>query len=115
MLNYCLAGQWQPLPINWNVMVDLFSSIDDADLLGVSPCELRNACDEPKIIHFNGEFKPWHFTYRHPFKSSYLRIRRELQLTPYVSDDFPLGLSRKLVRSMIHNVIPSSLRSLYQN
>ena len=107
MLNYCLAGQWQPLPISWNVMVDLFSVIDDADLAGVSPAEHRNACAEPMIVHYNGQFKPWHFTYRHPFKSSYLRVRRGLQKTPYVSDDFPWALSQKLARRMIANIFVS--------
>jgi len=100
MLNYCLAGQWQPLPVSWNVMVDYFAAADANDLEGISPTELKNALDNPMIIHFNGEFKPWHLTYRHRYKSSYTDIRRRLQKTPYISDDFPGGLFQKLVNRL---------------
>jgi len=100
MLNYCLAGQWRELPIEWNVLVENFGPIDDSDLDNVSPKELEQARSNPKIIHFNGKFKPWHFTYQHPFKTTYKKIRRSLQKTPYVSDDFPWFFAQKLAKRL---------------
>lgn len=98
MLNYCLAGQWQKLPIEWNMLVDNYGPIASDDLEDISLEQLEHARLNPKVIHFNGQFKPWHFTYRHPFKSEYVRTRRSLQKTPYISDDFPGFLPEKLLR-----------------
>jgi lipopolysaccharide biosynthesis glycosyltransferase len=100
MLNHTLAGQWQGLPIDWNVMVENFGPMEDSDLDNITPKELEQARCNPKIIHFNGKFKPWHFTYQHPFKTSYTKRRRSLQKTPYVSDDFPWFLAQKLARRL---------------
>jgi lipopolysaccharide biosynthesis glycosyltransferase len=80
--------------------VENFRPIDDSDLDNVSPKELEQARSNPKIIHFNGKFKPWHFTYQHPFKATYTKIRRSLQKTPYVSDDFPWFFAQKLARRL---------------
>lgn len=100
MLNYCLAGQWKPLPLAWNVMVDSFWPVMESDLQGATLEQIAEACSEPKIIHYNGQFKPWHFTYRHPYKHAYLSTRRALQKTPYISDDFPWFLAEKLAKRL---------------
>jgi lipopolysaccharide biosynthesis glycosyltransferase len=108
MLNYCLAGKIHELPLEWNVMVDNYGPIADDDLDGVSVNDFRKACQEPCILHYNGEFKPWHLRYRHPFKRDYTRLRQRLHRMPYVSDDFPLGLGSKLVRNVSARFFGSS-------
>jgi lipopolysaccharide biosynthesis glycosyltransferase len=98
MLNYCLAGDWKSLPFEWNVMVDSFWPVVESDLDGATLEQITKACSNPRIVHFNGQFKPWHFTYRHPYKQAYLSTRRSLQKTPYISDDFPWFLTQKLAK-----------------
>ena len=107
LLNYCLAGRYQYLSCGWNVMVDHFRADDPADLDELSPEELDAARIDPRILHFNGQYKPWHLTYSHPFKSSYLSARRQLQRTPYISDDFPWAVGAKVLSRLSRLIKPA--------
>jgi len=89
MLNYVLANKYKPLPLSWNATVEMYREIDPQDLDGYSMADIKTARDNPDIVHFNGCFKPWHLSYRHPFKRDYTNLRRHLQKTPYLADDFP--------------------------
>jgi lipopolysaccharide biosynthesis glycosyltransferase len=89
MLNYVLVNKYKPLPLSWNATVEMYREIDPQDLDGYSLAEIETARDNPNIVHFNGCFKPWHLSYRHPFKRAYTKLRRQLQKTPYLADDFP--------------------------
>ena len=89
MLNYVLAGKYKSLPLSWNATVEMYREIDPSDLDGYSMADIETARDNPDILHFNGRFKPWHLSYRHPFKRKYTDLRRHLQKTPYLADDFP--------------------------
>ncbi len=98
LLNYVLAGQYKSLPLGWNATVEMYGDIDPEDLEGCSLDELKSARANPHIVHFNGCFKPWHLSYRHPFKTKYTALRRRLQKTPYLADDFPWPYLAKPLR-----------------
>lgn len=100
LLNYCLAGKIQELPLQWNVMVDNYVPIGQDDLDNISAEAFRDVCQNPWILHFNGEFKPWHLRYRHPFKGDYSAVRQRLHRMPYISDDFPLKIGVKAIRGL---------------
>jgi lipopolysaccharide biosynthesis glycosyltransferase len=104
LLNYVLAGHYKPLPLGWNATVEMYGQIDPADLEGCSLEELERARAQPKIVHFNGCFKPWHLNYRHPFKTRYTNLRRRLQKTPYLADDFPWPYLAKPLRVLQRQV-----------
>lgn len=89
MLNFVLAGKYKSLPLSWNATVEMYRDIDRQDLDGYTLADVEEARDHPNIVHFNGCFKPWHLSYRHPCKRKYTDLRRKLQKTPYVADDFP--------------------------
>lgn len=89
MMNFVLAGNYQRLPMKWNVVTELFSEVPADDMDNLSVEELACIREDPAIVHFNGQFKPWHFTYKHPHKKTYVQQRRKLQKRPYISDDFP--------------------------
>jgi lipopolysaccharide biosynthesis glycosyltransferase len=89
MLNYAVAGRYKELPSKWNVVTELFSDLDGDDLENLSLDEIEVLRQNPCVVHFNGQYKPWHLTYKHPYRSDYLRLRRKLQKRPYISDDFP--------------------------
>ena len=64
-LNVVFAGQWQPIPARWNQGAHLFEYPDETH----SPIDRREfveARDNPGIIHYTTEWKPWHYYNHHP-------------------------------------------------
>ena len=69
-LNAVLAGHWDPLPFRWNVGTHAFEYPDS----GAAPMpadEFEAGLDDPAIVHFTTEFKPWHFDVKHPYSESF--------------------------------------------
>ena len=69
-LNVVFAGQWGKLPARWNQGAhvfefpdDLHSPIDSAEFI-----QMRN---DPALIHFTTEFKPWDFGSSHPLREKF--------------------------------------------
>lgn len=58
-LNAVLVGLWKPLPLQWNRTPWLDSVVHWEDL-EASPAELAHAFDNPKIVHYANQRKPWH-------------------------------------------------------
>jgi lipopolysaccharide biosynthesis glycosyltransferase len=87
LLNATLYLRYKSLPPMWNVTLELFRSLPSSRGPDHSEGDLDLPVVEPAIVHFNGQYKPWHLRYRHPFKYEYVTLRRKLQLRPYVSDD----------------------------
>lgn len=86
-INYALNECITPLPIEWNVTMAYYN-ISQKDIAeGVSFEEVSRACSEPSIVHFNGPTKPWHLENRHPWRSVYRRLRRQIGSPLYVADD----------------------------
>ena len=64
-LNVVFAGQWRPIPARWNQGAHLFEYPDETH----SPIDRREfveARDNPGIIHYTTEWKPWHYYNQHP-------------------------------------------------
>jgi lipopolysaccharide biosynthesis glycosyltransferase len=69
-LNVVFAGQWKELPSKWNQGVHVFeypseefSPIDRAEFI-----EMR---DNPALIHYTTEFKPWEYRPYHPLRETF--------------------------------------------
>ena len=69
-LNVVFAGQWDELPLRWNQGAHAFEfpSIDHSPL---STDEFREMRDNPAIIHYTTEWKPWHYRPFHPLRQMF--------------------------------------------
>ena len=78
-LNVAFAGHWKPLECRWNQGAHLFEFPHP----GCSPIDAREfaeAKDDPAIIHFTTEWKPWDYQNRHPYRD---RFFEELDKTAW--------------------------------
>lgn len=69
-LNVVFADHWGPLPARWNQGVHIFEYPDEQH----SPIpldEFRQMRDNPAVIHFTTEFKPWKYEPYHPLRDQF--------------------------------------------
>ncbi len=71
-LNVVFAGQWGQLPPRWNQGAHVFeypdqthSPIDESEFVAMR--------DDPALIHFTTEFKPWEFRPFHPLRETFFQ------------------------------------------
>lgn len=72
-LNIALAGHWRPLSLRWNVGTHVFEypTLDHAP---VQRDQFAAALEDPAIVHFTTEFKPWNYGIDHPYRSAFFDI-----------------------------------------
>lgn len=70
-LNVVLSGRWRELDLRWNQGVHAFTfpTASESPFTADAYTTLR---DDPWIVHFTSQTKPWHYYCRHPFRSEYL-------------------------------------------
>lgn len=69
-LNVVFAGQWGELPGQWNQGAHVFEYPDP--LYGpISPDDFAAMRDQPSLIHFTTEFKPWEYRPFHPLRERF--------------------------------------------
>jgi lipopolysaccharide biosynthesis glycosyltransferase len=73
-LNSVINGNWLELHPKYN-MHTIFTHADYA-----SDSLIKEAINNPVIIHYTGSSKPWHFGDHHPYKNYYWKY---LRMTPY--------------------------------
>ncbi|HEX3045263.1 MAG TPA: glycosyltransferase [Bacillota bacterium] len=76
-LNVVLFGQWLPLPMEWNQQTTLTALYGQRKITGV---DVTNAIQNPLIIHYTMNSKPWHYMNMHPLQQEYYRY---LSMTPW--------------------------------
>ena len=127
-INYVLNGKFGFLPPAWNTSHGNWRHAPPDDAIHFSRQELLRAMDAPKIIHYNGPFKPWELRDTHERKADYGRLRRLVEGNPfYVADDFPRALPgilwaeatqaiccaieefKKAVKSLLKAVLPKNM------
>ncbi len=69
-LNAVCAGHWIPLPMRWNVGGHVYE-YPSSDRAPVSPADFLEMQENPAIIHFTTEFKPWDSFCTHPLKARF--------------------------------------------
>jgi len=73
-LNSVINGNWLELHPKYNLHLILLYSEYAPD------STIKEAIDNPVIIHYSGPYKPWHFRSNHPYKHLYWKY---LRMTPY--------------------------------
>lgn len=76
VLNIYFKNKWGKLNDTYNKFVD------------------KRLSELPKIIHFSGSSKPWHYLNYHPYKSIYWKY---LNLTPFRNEKFEAVTVRKVI------------------
>lgn len=77
-LNAVLHNLRVHLDPRWNLMTPVFEL--PASMLPWSEAEITDAIRDPAVIHFIGEYKPWHYRCRHPYREKYFEV---LDSTPW--------------------------------
>ncbi len=73
-LNLTLKGQWQSLPLKWNVTKGIFlQSWKRSKRRSLSPEQIE-ALTRPAIVHYSGAYKPWHYACGLPFAEEYMKF-----------------------------------------
>lgn len=69
-LNVVFAGQWGELPAKWNQGAHVFEYPDES-FSPIAVDSFRQMRDEPAVIHFTTEFKPWKYEPFHPLRDRF--------------------------------------------
>jgi lipopolysaccharide biosynthesis glycosyltransferase len=67
-----------------------------------SPAEIDSVLGDPRIIHYTGSTKPWHYMYDGLFKEKYWEYLRKTPWLNYKFDD-------RSLRNIIKKQMPASL------
>ena len=105
-LNSVINGNWLELHPKYNMHTVFLC----AECAYVSP--IKEAIDNPVIIHYTGSSKPWHFADHHPYKHLYWKY---LRMTPYKFSipSKPLNIiSLKNIKWMIPKSIKDNLKKI---
>ena len=84
ILNGILKNDWKKLPLEWNrqrILLDYPRKLFNLDKRKYD--ELRKC---PKIIHFTGKIKPWHYRYIFPDGKLYRGYLKKLKLAQNYKD-----------------------------
>ena len=117
-LNVVFAGQWKSIPAKWNQGAHLFE-YPTAQFAPIPSTEFDEAKNNPAIVHFTTEFKPWK---HEPFHPNRERFFEELDQTAWAGwrpEKPPFSLKRwwdlkaiKLIRNLQINY--RKIRNLFQ-
>ena len=106
-LNAVIDGRWKELHPKFNVQSYLYKeNIDDHSPFfpeGV----LISALENPVILHFSGSSKPWHFGYKHPYRSLYWGHLRKTPFRRWLSNDISF---LKVMKWCVPGVIKNAIR-----
>jgi lipopolysaccharide biosynthesis glycosyltransferase len=106
ILNICLRTDWVPLPYYWNMISPFYFLSHDLQL---SPAELEAVRRDARIIHFNGDSKPWSYFSRHPRRAEYWKY---LRMTDWRDFHPPDHTPANVVRKALSTIIPEPAKRL---
>jgi lipopolysaccharide biosynthesis glycosyltransferase len=110
ILNICLRTDWVPLPYYWNMISPFYFLSHD---LKLTQAELDAARRDAKIIHFNGDSKPWSYFSRHPRREEYWKYLRMTDWRDFRPADYtPVNVVRKAASRVIPAPVKRALKSL---
>lgn len=85
-LNLFFGDSYKSLPLEWNVTRAFFESDPDSHVYTSEEVPMvKSAISRPKIIHYTGDYKPWHIQCKHPLRQIYWKHRSYYHWYPYVS------------------------------
>jgi len=119
-INSVVNGRWKELHPRFNLQRTLFHKRTfcysrTSEALGLFPNgELAAANEDPVIVHYSGEDKPWHVSYNLPDRGLYWKYLRKTPYSHLFSEDFTvLKAVRWSVPRLTPRLIKKALRNLY--
>jgi lipopolysaccharide biosynthesis glycosyltransferase len=71
ILNLVLIGDWLPLDYKWNLINPFWRRHANSHDLKMMEAEVRTILADARLIHFNGQHKPWFYMDNHPRRQDY--------------------------------------------
>jgi lipopolysaccharide biosynthesis glycosyltransferase len=105
-LNACFHGHRKRLDYRWNATSMFFS---DPCLLPLPPHEIDAIRRDARIIHFNGNLKPWSYFCEHPRKDEYAKYLRMTEWRDFVPPDRTLA---NRLRKLASVILPQKAKTL---
>ena len=103
-LNGILKGKWLELDPKFNVSGRFFERKNRKSNIPMP--------QNPLIVHFSGNIKPWHFASKHPFKKEYWYYRNKTIYKSYLADDFSII---NVIKAIIPNFIKKFIKKILSN
>jgi lipopolysaccharide biosynthesis glycosyltransferase len=75
-LNALLHDKWLPLEAKWNVQTSFYYPKNMNTIYKKS--EIIDALQNPSIVHFTSNSKPWQFRNAHPYKKKFIEYYKEV-------------------------------------
>lgn len=72
-LNVVLVGRWRRMDGRWNQTEHIYK-YPSASRSPLDDTTFRQLRDDPWIVHFTSQRKPWHFESRHPFRKQFWQV-----------------------------------------
>lgn len=72
-LNVVLADEWGRLPPRWNQGTHIFKYPSEKNS-PIAIAEFVSMRDQPAIVHFTTEWKPWHYRNSHPLRQRFFEF-----------------------------------------
>ncbi len=87
-LNVVLHAAWEPLDPMWNQQTPMLDPSHAAVLLFTDE-QVREALDDPRVVHFLARPKPWHRDCVHPRRAEWRAVADRTAFTPIKLDRTP--------------------------
>jgi lipopolysaccharide biosynthesis glycosyltransferase len=109
-LNACFHGRRKRLDYKWN---GLWSFFREPPSIPLAPAEIEAVRRDARIIHFNGNSKPWSYFCEHPRKAEYEKYLRMTEWRDFVPEDRTLAnIFRKRLSALLPEKIKRGLKAL---
>lgn len=96
-LNLLFGGQWQELPLRWNIIPPVYNMFLKVLCRGRFRREAIQALQQPALIHYAGGYKPWEYALHQGFNDLYYKY---LAQTAFCDVPMPQFDARKKHRSI---------------
>lgn len=97
-LNAILHNDWKRLPLRWNQQPAIYSMLNKQHRGSERQQEFLEAVQQPAIIHFLSNNKPWHYMSFHPLKQRYWDYLRR---TPWQDYRYPDRCAGNIIRKWL--------------
>lgn len=107
-INCVVNKRWKRLPLKWNHQTGMYRN--KSIKKRYSDDELKEALNNPSVIHFIGIDKPWNKYCYHPWQKEYIETSKELGLAIETATELEFFIKSLLSFSSIKKYIRSRYR-----
>lgn len=102
ILNKIIKDDWYELPLEWNRQKRAYES--NHKEMKITKEYYKKIIKNPKIIHYTGRIKPWHYRYIFPDKKYYLYYLKKAGLKEKYDDKNLINFFYRPVRWLVYKL-----------